>query len=464
MKLRERILSAGAWTLGAFVVELGTKLVSNLVLTRLLFPEAFGLVAASASILTGLALVSDVGIRAVVVQSPRGEDDSFLRSAWVFQIVRGVALWLVLILICFIFSLTTVRNLFAPSSAFADPQFALLTIVQGFAIVLHGFESTAIALNIRRLNYAPIVLVDLAGKLFPVPVMITVAIYFPSVWALVAGILASNLLRAILSHCIVPGPRMAFVWTRQHFDEMMHFGKWIAVSSTASFFISQADILLFGIAFPGAFLGVYSLAKTLIDTAEGLLERLNSVLTLPVFSEVLRRDPTTFREKYYRFRFPTDLVAAATAGFVFVTADLIVGVLYDARYTEAGPILRILAVGLALYPFTLIRSAFTATGNTRLVAATTVVQASALVSCVLLGVHLVGPLGAIAGAMASRAVVAAILVYAASKSQWVSGWRELRIILFLGLGLLVGKIALMAALSLGLADFHLSDLKHILWR
>ena len=307
-------------------------------------------------------------------------------------------------------------------------------------------------------------LVDLAGKLFPVPVMITVAIYFPSVWALAAGILVSNLLRSILSHCIVPGPRMALVWRREHFHEMMHFGKWIAVSSMASFFISQADILLFGIAFPGAFLGVYSLAKTLIDTAEGLLERLNSALTLPVFSEILRRDPTTFREKYYRFRIPIDLVAGATAGFVFVTADLIVGILYDARYAEAGPMLRILAVGLAFYPFTLIRSAFTATGNTRLVATTTVIQASALVSCMLLGIYAAGPLGAIAGAMASRAVVAAILVYAASQSRWVSAWRELRVILFFGLGLLVGEIALAAAIYLGLSTFHLFNLKHILRR
>jgi O-antigen/teichoic acid export membrane protein len=257
---------------------------------------------------------------------------------------------------------------------------------------------------------------------------------------------------------------MGFVWTRRHFDEMMHFGKWIAASSTASFFISQADILLFGIAFPGVFLGVYSLAKTLIDTAEGLLERLNSALTLPVFSEILRRDPTTFREKYYRFRIPIDLVAALTAGFVFVTADIIVGILYDARYAEAGPMLRILAVGLAFYPFTLIRSAFTATGNPRLVATTTVIQASAFVSCMLLGIYVAGPLGAIAGAMASRVVVAAILVHAASKNRWVSAWRELRIILFFGLGLLAGKIALTVALSLGLSGFHLSNLKHILWK
>ena len=47
MRLRNRILNAGAWTVGSYAVELVTRLLSNLIMTRLLFPEAFGLVAAS---------------------------------------------------------------------------------------------------------------------------------------------------------------------------------------------------------------------------------------------------------------------------------------------------------------------------------------------------------------------------------------------------------------------------------
>ena len=59
-------------------------------MTRLLFPEAYGLVAAASAPIVGLTLISDFGIHALIVQSPRGDQDDFLRSAWVFQFWRGI--------------------------------------------------------------------------------------------------------------------------------------------------------------------------------------------------------------------------------------------------------------------------------------------------------------------------------------------------------------------------------------
>src|SRR6185437_3868519 len=124
---------------------------------------------------------SDLGIRAVIIQSVHGGDDDFLRSAWVFQLVRGIALFLIMLAICALISLPVVRGALSSGSVFANPVFPWLTLVLGFSLVLHGLESTAIALNVRRLHYRPLVLLDLAGKLTSVPVMIAFAIISPSV-------------------------------------------------------------------------------------------------------------------------------------------------------------------------------------------------------------------------------------------------------------------------------------------
>ena len=103
--LREKAIRAGVWTLGAHGTEMAARLFSTLIMTRLLFPEAFGLVAAATSLLVGLALLSDFGIRTVILQSPHGDQKSFLRSAWTLQAWRGLALWVVLVLLCAVFSL-----------------------------------------------------------------------------------------------------------------------------------------------------------------------------------------------------------------------------------------------------------------------------------------------------------------------------------------------------------------------
>ena len=180
MQLRKRIVNAGMWTTGAYGVELTTRLLTTVLLTRLLFPEAFGIIAASTSLIVGLALLSDFGIRAVVIRSDDGASPAFLRSAWVFQLSRGVLLWTILAGVCVILSISTIRNYLPPRSVFADKSFPTLTAVLGFQLLLSGLESTSIALNIRRLNYRSFVIVDLAGKIVPIPDMVTVALWYPS--------------------------------------------------------------------------------------------------------------------------------------------------------------------------------------------------------------------------------------------------------------------------------------------
>ena len=86
--LKARAIKGSAWTVGGFGFEKILQLVSNLILARLLFPGAFGLMALVNVVLVGLAMFSDVGVVPAVVQDKRGEDPSFLNTAWTIQIIR----------------------------------------------------------------------------------------------------------------------------------------------------------------------------------------------------------------------------------------------------------------------------------------------------------------------------------------------------------------------------------------
>ena len=50
------------------------RLASNLILTRILFPEAFGLMALVQVVLASLSMLSDLGIFSAIVQNKRGDD------------------------------------------------------------------------------------------------------------------------------------------------------------------------------------------------------------------------------------------------------------------------------------------------------------------------------------------------------------------------------------------------------
>jgi O-antigen/teichoic acid export membrane protein len=453
-RLQDRVLKAGSWTLAGYGVNLCVRLLANLILTRLLFPEAFGAVAAAAALTMGLALITDFGVGPVIIQSPRGEQVGFLRTAWVFQLWRCTLLWIILLGLCALLHLPAIRNLLPAGSVFANPSFALVTASLGLTLVLGGAESTCIFLNIRRLNYRPIVTIELISRIVMLPLMIIWAWIAPSVWALVGGTLTASVLRLVLSHTVIPGPRMGLNWEKDHLQEIVRFGRWIAVSSFATFIAQQSDVILLGILMPGSVLGLYSVAKLLVDAGEGLLEKLNSALALPVMGEVLRKDPSKLQDRYYRFRLPIELTAGLLGGCLFAAGQFVVNFLYDARYAEAGMMLSILALGTATYPFLIIRSAFTATGDAHIVAAISILQAVSLVVCMAIGFFAFGLLGVVGGVALHRIIPSMAIMFLARKRDWISIRHELRTIPAFVVGVLIGKGITLIATALHFENIH----------
>jgi O-antigen/teichoic acid export membrane protein len=450
-RLRDRALQAGGWTVGAHAFETATRLISNLIMTRLLFPEAFGVVAAALALITGLTLVSDFGVHTVIIQSPRGDREDFLRSAWIFQLWRGALLWMILCALCAMLAIPWVHNLTPAGSVFANPSFPFITALLGTSLVFAGATSTALSLNARHLNFKPTVAIDFISRLLSMAVMFTWAFLAPSVWALVAGILVGNTLRLLLSHVVVPGPRMAFKWEKDHFQEIIRFGKWIAVSTIGTFVSQQSDVIILGILLPGPIFGVYVIAKMLVDTVEGLLERVNSSLALPILSEAARKQHD-IRDQYYRFRLPIELAAASFSGVLFASGDFVVHLLYDPRYAEAGLMVQLLAIGLAVYPLFLIRSAFTVVGDTHIVAGVSVLQAASMIVCMIGGFIIAGPFGAVTGLAVHRIIPSLLILLLASRRHWINPWRELRIVPAFVAGVVAGRFAVTIMTALGIAD------------
>ena len=91
--LKQRVLSASIWSLGGYGFSQVLRFGSNLLMTRLLVPEMFGVMAIATVVMIGLAMFSDLGLKPSVVRSKRGNDPVFLNTAWVTQILRGLLLW-----------------------------------------------------------------------------------------------------------------------------------------------------------------------------------------------------------------------------------------------------------------------------------------------------------------------------------------------------------------------------------
>ena len=65
----------------------------NIILARLLAPEAFGLMATIMAAVDTVEAFTEVGLRLSVIQNPRGSEKPFLNVVWWVSFLRGVALY-----------------------------------------------------------------------------------------------------------------------------------------------------------------------------------------------------------------------------------------------------------------------------------------------------------------------------------------------------------------------------------
>ncbi|MEB3359560.1 MAG: oligosaccharide flippase family protein [Synechococcales bacterium] len=333
--LQKQAIRGTAWTIAGYGFSQGLRLASNLVLTRLLVPEMFGLMALVSTFITGLNLFSDIGIRPGIIRSKRGDDPVFLNTAWTIQLIRGVGLWLCCIIIAY-----------PTAQYYGDPRITWILPVAGFTTVLAGLKSTDLHRLNRHMAIGKLAAFDAVIQLVSITVMVVWAYFSPSIWALLAGGLASKAVEAIWSHFIFPGSFNHFAWEKEALKELVKFGRWIFVATAMTFLAAQSDKLMLGKLLSIETLGIYSVAYTMAYLVREIVQKINVQVTLPVLSRLSHLPPATVKSKILPKRRSLLIVLSFLIVFMAGFGDYIILFLYDSRYDQASWMLPLLVLGL----------------------------------------------------------------------------------------------------------------------
>ena len=436
--LRERLLGAARWTLlGHFAAQL-LRFGSNLILTRLLAPDLFGVMSVGYTVFTGLGMVSDLGLSAVVARSRRGDESTFLNVVWVAQIGRGVLMTLGALGLSAALGLGAAMTLFPAHSVYADPRLPGLLAVVSLYGVVSGLESTKSLWARRNLSLAALTKIDLIAQVGTTAFILIWAWIDPSIWALGVGWVFGVALRTALTHWKLPGPGNRFEWDRSAFAEIIDFGKWALVSSPISFLLSSGDRLILGALLNAKDMGFYAIALLLITALQSVVLKITGQSVQPALSEVVRDKPHELRKTLYRIRLPLDVVCAVSAGALFVLGELVVKLLYDNRYQPAGWMLSVLALTLAMTQFNVFDQCLIALGRIKLLSALNFVRLFALYALVPLFYLAWGVKGAVVAVPCSALVNTILLLCLQAKLGLLNVKHELRTVPLFAAGLLVG--------------------------
>jgi O-antigen/teichoic acid export membrane protein len=344
--LKQRFLRAGSWAALSFAVTLVLRLGSSLVVTRLLAPEIFGVIAVVTAVAVIATLLSDIGIRQAVVHSRHGDEAQLLNTAWTMQIARGFLIWLSCCSCAAALYFAGRFGWLPTGSVYAAAELPWVLALSSLTAVVQGCETTKRFTADRRIEQGRIVLIELTSLLSSIAVTIIGAHLTRSIYAIVAGSLVSAVCSVALGHLLLHGHRNRLAWHWEHARAIFHYGKWVLASSLLFVLAYNGDKLLLGMWVTPAVLGCYAIAQNLAQVLDSVSGKVFTHIAGPAFGDVFRNDPSRIREVYLRLRLPFDLLFIGMAGLVFALGPSLVHLMYDPRYAEAGSMLQILSCAL----------------------------------------------------------------------------------------------------------------------
>lgn len=327
---RTLVVRSVAWTtLDRWGVRATTTLVF-VVLTRMLEPATFGIVALASVVIVILTAVIDNSFGAVIIAKQR-RDAAFLNTAFWSSVVISA-------------TLAAGGALLAPvlSGVVDEPGLTQPLRVMCLALFLQGLYTTQRSVLQMDMDYKALAKRSFASTIAGAVVGVALALSGAEVWALVGQLLTQSVVKLVMVWS-VGSWRPGLSVERESFGTILSFGATTGVTGLLGQVSRNADNLLVGAFLGPAALGFYTLAYRVLTVVQELFIGVVGAVSMPALSRVAHDRARMLRAFYGGVR-----LVAAVAGpvfvFVGVLAPELVTVVFGDRWEASAEPLRWLAV------------------------------------------------------------------------------------------------------------------------
>jgi O-antigen/teichoic acid export membrane protein len=280
--------------------------------------------------ITALETFSETGFNAALIQK-KDNAEAYLDTAWTVAAVRGILLFVSILILA-----PVVSAFFnSPNSLMIIRAIAILTL-------LSGFNNVSILLFQKQLNFRAIFSYEFFSGVVDLIVSITLAVILKSVWALVWGGIAGQLVKLIMSYLLHPYRPKIFL-QKEKFLELFGFGKWVFISSIVILLSTKGDDIIVGKILGIAALGLYQMAYTISNLPATEISQMISRVTFPAYSKI-QDEMSTIRVAYLRVLKLTAFISIPTVGCIFILAPEFTFLFLGSNWVSAVPAMKILAL------------------------------------------------------------------------------------------------------------------------
>ena len=244
------IASAGFWAVGGKLVSRLFDIATLVILTAILEPADFGLVAKAMTVVMLVELITLLPVETSILRV-RNPERNLYDTAFTLNLIRALLIGAILV------------GLSGPLSVyFKDPRLMPLMCWLALGPALRGAVSPKMAEFTRAFDMRPEAFMDISSKAVSLVVVTLVAIYTHSYWAIAVGTVTTAVVLNVLSYILAPyRPHL----TLQKWHEFKDIFTWVTLTQALQAINWQLDNFILGRLLGNDAFGRYSLAKQLND-------------------------------------------------------------------------------------------------------------------------------------------------------------------------------------------------------
>ncbi|WKA50171.1 oligosaccharide flippase family protein [Planococcus liqunii] len=331
INLYNNIAKASFWS---FLSEIVAKTIGPLlflVMTMLLSPKDFGLVAVATVILGLVTVISDMGMSKVIIQESGTE--KYLNQLYNVSFWFNIAMGIIVFLILFFFS-SPIAELYG------EPGASVILQVMSLEVIFFSLSSIQSAIKKKFLDFKSLFYIRLVTVCTPAIVSIPLAFMGAGFWAIVWGnVFGSFATTIVLWKKSKWKPR--FYFNLDILKYILSKGIWSTFESLLVWVPVLLDTFLITKYLSSTSLGLYVTSKNLFTVAVGVL--LGPLIPI-LFSSlsILKNDKAALSRAVLFSQKMIFAVSAMMGVFVFIFHDLIEKVIFTSDWNGLGQIFGII--------------------------------------------------------------------------------------------------------------------------
>lgn len=325
-----KVIKGFAWEGSTKLVIQMVTWVTTILVARILSPEDYGIVAISGVFVGVLAIITDMGFMAALINQDEVSLEELDSTFW-FSILISVGLFVLIYAA-------------APLIAAAYDSAKLTDIIRVSAIMLPltSLKIVPTAIAMRELNYRYRAVTEMAGQFTTAMASVLMAYNGFGVWTLVYSVLLGQSV-VVVAYLPLLKHVPAFNPDYRRISRIVSYGSHLMLSQILEFFTLKADVFIISIFLPHRLVGYYSMG---LQLATMPLDKIGSVFNrvgFPAISRVKNDRPESRKIFIYMHRYLVAITYPILVGFILIAEDLVVLVLTD-KWLPIVPIIQVLCM------------------------------------------------------------------------------------------------------------------------